>query len=275
MKSFTTRTERLFFKRKQQQKRLKQSASLLSVALSVAPAVATLTTLSPTDAQAAEIASTQNNQALIEQLGQSAVQVAAANDLYASIMVAQALLESGFGSSALSQAPNYNLFGVKEYGGGPAVYMATKEYVNGQWTTMSEPFSKYSSYYESFVGHVGVLASSNYAGAWKSHTNNYQEAAHYLTGRYATAPNYGSQLISLIQTYDLTRFDTGTSYGSTDTTAPTTATSTSASGQTYTVQNGDSLWTVAQKNGLTFQQLLALNGLTQASTIVPGQQLNV
>lgn len=274
MKSFTTRTARQRFKQAQQQKRRKQKTSLLGIALAITPAIAALPMINTQNAQAAEVAQAQNNQGFIEQLGQSAMQVASANDLYASIMVAQALLESGFGSSSLSQAPNYNLFGVKEYGAGPAVYMNTKEYINGQWTTMSEPFAKYSSYYESFVGHVGVLASSSYAGAWKSHTNNYQEAAHYLTGRYATAPNYGNELISLIQTYGLTRFDTGTAATAVQTTTPAT-TSATTMGNSYTVQNGDSLWSVAQKNGVSFEQLLQLNGLTSNSTIVPGQQLTI
>lgn len=35
------------------------------------------------------------------------------NDLYASVMLAQAALESGCGSSSLSLAPHCNLFGVK------------------------------------------------------------------------------------------------------------------------------------------------------------------
>ncbi len=39
--------------------------------------------------------------------------VANSNDMYASVMIAQALLESSYGSSGLASAPNYNLFGVK------------------------------------------------------------------------------------------------------------------------------------------------------------------
>ncbi len=64
-------------------------------------------------------------------------------------MIAQALLESAYGTSGLSSAPNYNLFGVKGSYGGQVVYMATQEYIDGQWVTMNEPFRKYSSYWES------------------------------------------------------------------------------------------------------------------------------
>lgn len=36
------------------------------------------------------------------------------NMIYASVMIAQAILESASGQSQLAQAPNYNLFGIKE-----------------------------------------------------------------------------------------------------------------------------------------------------------------
>ena len=52
--------------------------------------------------------------------------VANSNDMYASVMIAQALLESSYGSSGLASAPNYNLFGVKGSYNGQSVYMPTK-----------------------------------------------------------------------------------------------------------------------------------------------------
>lgn len=50
-----------------------------------------------------------------------------------------------------------------------------------------------------------------YSGAWKSNTKSYKDATAWLTGRYATAPNYGSTLNSIIQSYNLTQYDTGSS----------------------------------------------------------------
>ena len=47
-------------------------------------------------------------------------------------MMAQAIVESGWGASTLSKAPNYNLFGIKGYNG-QSVYMDTWEYLNGKW----------------------------------------------------------------------------------------------------------------------------------------------
>ncbi len=48
-------------------------------------------------------------------------------------MIAQAVVESGWGSSALSQAPYYNLFGIKGSYQGQTVYMDTLEFLNNQW----------------------------------------------------------------------------------------------------------------------------------------------
>ncbi len=50
-------------------------------------------------------------------------------------MIAQAVVESGWGSSALSQAPYHNLFGIKGSYQGQTVYMDTLEFLNNQWVT--------------------------------------------------------------------------------------------------------------------------------------------
>ncbi|GAA2905463.1 glucosaminidase domain-containing protein [Enterococcus pseudoavium] len=284
MNQFKTRTEKYNYLRMQQKKKrlksAKKSIPLLGTAMILSPAVLNL---EPVKAQAAETGQTQNQAAFIEQLGASAMQVSAANDLYASIMVAQALVETGFGSSQLSAAPYYNLFGVKEYSGGPSVTMSTQEYLDGQWVTMNEPFAVYSSYGESFQAHASLLASSYYAGARKSHTYSYQDAAVYLTGRYATDPGYAGKLISLIQAYNLTRFDTpgaGTAVQTTTETDQVQSSQTTtvspqaqASGQSYTVQSGDSIWGIAEKFGISVDQLLADNGWSSDSTIMPGDTI--
>jgi len=287
MNQFKTRIEKYnYIKTQQKEKRLKtakRTVPLLGTAMILSPAVLNMNTVK---ANAAETGQVQNQSAFIEQLGASAMQVSASSDLYASIMVAQALVETGFGTSTLSAAPYYNLFGVKEYSGGPSVTMSTQEYLNGQWVTMNEPFAVYSSYAESFQAHASLLASSYYAGAWKSHTNSYQDAAVYLTGRYATDPSYASKLISLIQSYNLTRFDTpgaGTAVQITDQTQTAadqgvqqttqTTSSAQASGQSYTVQSGDSIWGIAEKFGISVDQLLADNGWSTDSTIMPGDTI--
>ncbi len=43
----------------------------------------------------------------------------------------------------------------------------------------------------------------------------------------------------------------------------------------YTVQSGDSLWTIAQAHGTTWQALQSLNGIVNADLIYPDQQLKL
>lgn len=227
-----------------------------------------------------------SQQAFIDSIGYSASSVADANDLYASVMIAQALLESSYGTSGLAAAPNYNLFGVKGSYGGQTVYMPTSEYLNGEWVTLNEPFRSYPSYAESFQDHANVLKTTmasgdyHYSGVWKSNTTSYADATAALAGRYATDPNYASKLNWLISAYGLTAYDSGN-------TAPTVITESSVTdqsaigqssatiaGQTYTVASGDTLWGISEKFGLSVDQLMASNGIT-AELITVGQVLQI
>ena len=59
----------------------------------------------------------------LNQLIPHAYEIANDNDLYASVMMAQAILESGWGQSGLSLPPYNNLFGIKgNYNGQSAVF---------------------------------------------------------------------------------------------------------------------------------------------------------
>lgn len=289
MKSYQTRSERHHQPKKSSKKPSKKAVvSLMSAGMMLAPAAISFV---PQQVQAAENQyATQDISGFIEQIGWSAQDVAANNDLYASVMIAQAILESGYGSSALSNAPYYNLFGVKGSYNGQSVYMLTQEYLNGQWVEMNEPFRQYNSYWESFQDHANVLRSTSfatgtahYSGVWKSQTTSFYDATNYLTGRYATDPGYAQKLNWLIETYQLTRFDTGTTQSTawsntTSTTTSETTTTTysgsTSSAQSYQVASGDTLWDIANRFGTTVDALMASNGLS-SETIVIGQELIV
>ncbi|MBM7711587.1 glycoside hydrolase family 73 protein [Enterococcus xiangfangensis] len=164
--------------------------------------------------------SAQNTQqAFINQVAPTAKVLASNNNLYASVMIAQAIVESGWGSSTLSKAPNHNLFGIKGEYNGQSVTMKTQEWSEKDgWYYINAKFRKYPSYKESLQDNVTILKRTSfpagnyyYSGAWKSNTKSYKDATAWLTGRYATAPNYGSTLNSVIATYNLTQYDTNSS----------------------------------------------------------------
>src|SRR5699024_2424966 len=86
------------------------------------------------------------NSEFINIIGEYASNIANDNNLYASVMVSHAALESGFGCSSLSSAPNYNLFGIKGSYNGQSVTMKKWENINGKNVTVNAKFKKYPSY---------------------------------------------------------------------------------------------------------------------------------
>ncbi len=208
----------------------------------------------------------------------AAQNVARGKDIYTSVMIAQAALESGWGTSALSKAPNHNLFGVKGSYNGQSVNMQTLEDSGGQnYYSIQANFRKYPSYQESLEDYADKIVNGIsgaplfYSGAWKSKTNSYQDATAYLTGRYATDTAYASKLNRIIEQFGLTKYDTETAVNMAEEIASNETATTS--GNSYTVVSGDSLYAIARKTGTSIQDLLSLNGLNLNSIIHPGQVL--
>ena len=157
----------------------------------------------------------------ISLVGESARTIAAENDLYASVMIAQAILESASGNSQLAQAPNNNLFGIKGTYKGNSVALATREDDgSGSTYTITADFRQYDTVDESLSDYADLLSNSMgdfYAGARKSNTDTFVDACDFLVGRYATDIFYSEKLQDLIETYDLTRFDVPLTYELTET----------------------------------------------------------
>jgi len=150
----------------------------------------------------------------IQAISGFAERLASKYDLYASVMIAQAILESGAGSSRLSEAPFYNLFGIKGDYKGRSIVMETQEDDGeGHFYIIEALFRHYPSYEESLEDYArllkkGLVGNSDfYKGAWKNETNNYQEATAFLTGKYATDIQYAEKLNQLIAVYQLTNHD--------------------------------------------------------------------
>ncbi|MFD1472238.1 glucosaminidase domain-containing protein [Companilactobacillus mishanensis] len=172
------------------------------------------------DGSVTQAATNSQQDNFIAMAGPMAQKAAGEYNLYASVMMAQAILESGWGQSDLATDAN-NLFGIKGDYNGAYVSMPTSEWSADQgWYQIYANFRKYPSFYESFLDNGDKLRNglqwntSYYSGTWKENTSSYKDATAWLQGRYATAPNYASSLNNIIAQYNLTRFDTDT--GSTD-----------------------------------------------------------
>lgn len=142
----------------------------------------------------------------IDSISEYAVMEHKRTDILPSIVIAQAILESSWGSSQLTLDAN-NLFGVKGEYQGEFVNVETKEYVNDTWITIYAHFKKYPSLHESLMDHTDLLSSKHYKDVKKA--RNYKQAAKALQKQnYATDPDYAKKLIEIIEIYKLYQYDT-------------------------------------------------------------------
>jgi Mannosyl-glycoprotein endo-beta-N-acetylglucosaminidase/CHAP domain len=133
----------------------------------------------------------------------------------ASVTIAQAILESGWGRSHIGGANNY--FGIKAQGPtsfGPiaigTVTVPTREVINGRSITVNGRFRKYRSMDDSMRDHGRFLRdNSRYkpAFAHSRDPNAFAQAIH--RAGYATDPKYSALLIGLMKQWNLYQFDRG------------------------------------------------------------------
>lgn len=148
----------------------------------------------------------------ISQIGETARQIGQESDLYASVMIAQAILESSSGTSGLAAPPHHNLFGIKgQYAGQSATMSTWEDDGSGNAYTINAAFRSYPNYAAAMYDYASLIRQPLYAGAWRSNTSSYQDATAALTGLYATDTSYNAKLNSLIQQYNLTQYDTAVS----------------------------------------------------------------
>lgn len=147
----------------------------------------------------------------INSIAEDAIQSGRDYGLYPSITIAQAVLETGSGKSALSKEPYNNIFGIKGSYKGQSVRMRTGEHnKSGEKYYIHANFRKYPGFEESLRDHDRLLRfglNGYYSCAWRENSSSPEEAAKCLQGKYATDTNYASKLINIIRTYNLRRFD--------------------------------------------------------------------
>ena len=152
---------------------------------------------------------TKSQQAFINQIAPGALAAQQRFGVPASVTIAQAIDESGWGTSQLA-ASDYNLFGIKGSGPAGSVTFPTQEFENGQWVTIDAQFRVYHNVSESISDHAELLATSGYYTRAMADRAVPDAFANDLTGVYATDPEYGANLIALMRLYNLYRFDSAT-----------------------------------------------------------------
>jgi len=160
----------------------------------------------------------------IEKYKQAAVNQELTHKIPASITLAQGLLESGAGKSALAVQAN-NHFGIKCHS------TWTGDTFTQDDDAANECFRKYASAEESYEDHALFLMKARYQQLFQLDITDYKGWARGLKEcGYATDANYAPKLIKLIEDYDLVSITEAAKYSKeSKTTAATVAAAEKAS----------------------------------------------
>ncbi len=182
------------------------------------------------------------------------------HNIPASITLAQGILESGSGKGRLAVQAN-NHFGIKCHN-----WKGAKIYHDDD--KRQECFRKYSNSSDSFRDHSEFLANrKRYANLFKLRKDDYKAWAKGLRkAGYATDKKYPQKLISLIERYELYKYDKevlGKRYRKVKT-----------ENITHKVIRGDTLYSISKRYNVTVKKLQDINGL-EGTALQIGQVLQL
>ena len=194
--------------------------------------------------------------------------------LYPSTVLAMAALESGYNLNAET------LFGIK----GEGQILDTTEYIGGQYVNVKDSFKLYPSISASVQGLYDLMQIERYHPAcecveWEEECRQIQKCG------YATDPNYSDKLISIVNSYQLTMFNSlDKMLVNEEETPENTVQNESEEITEYTVQSGDNLWNIVKdfynlSDNSTIatkvDEIAAYNNIENPSIIYAGQILKM
>ena len=147
-------------------------------------------------------ASIMNREDFFAEFAPLAQEVGKKYDLYPSVILAQAAVESNFGESDLSKHYN-NYFGIK----GKGVVLPTMEMEGEEEKMVQDGFRTYGSVRESFYDYGKLVAKApRYEAVRTAESAEAYARALYPAG-YSTNPRYGDILIRTMEAYNLKVYD--------------------------------------------------------------------
>lgn len=228
--------------------------------------------------------------------------------LFSSVVIAQAICESGWGQSKIMMKANA-IFGIKATSSWKGkVYNAnTQECYDGStYTNITACFRAYNSLAESIADYFDlILGLSSYKGAINT-SSPLECITSIKNGGYATSPTYINTIMSIINSNNLTKYDNvensvdnsksieelarevmAGKYGNGEERKQklgnlyneVQAKVNSIYGQNvtneiiYIVKSGDTLSTIAQKYNTTYQKIAKDNNISNPNLIYPNQKL--
>ena len=128
------------------------------------------------------------------------------NPIFSSVAIAQAILETGWGKSSLMMKANA-IYGIKATSNwnGKVYNSKTNEVYDGKVYNIVSCFRAYNSLEESIADYFNLICT-NYRKALV--TNSPLECIQAIkNGGYATDPQYVNKIMSIINNWNLTKFD--------------------------------------------------------------------
>lgn len=199
--------------------------------------------------------------------------------LFPSTVLAMAALESGYNLNATT------LFGIK----GEGTVLDTTEYINGEFVDIKDSFKCYPSISASVQGLYDLVQWEHYDRA-TSATDYVEECKMIQACGYATDPNYSDKLISIVNSYQLTMFNSldkmSADINNSEEKSEGIVDDINNSEEIteYTVQSGDNLWNIVKdfynlsENtaiAIKVDEIAAYNNIENPSIIYAGQILKM
>lgn len=134
------------------------------------------------------------------------------NPLFSSVIIAQACHETGFGKSTLMMKANAP-FGIKAFESwkGKTYSSKTKEFYDNNPVTIDSKFRAYDTMEQGVNDYLDLITKSErYRKALVANTPKACIDA-IVKGGYATDPNYIAEIVTIINIYNLTKYDTDNS----------------------------------------------------------------
>ena len=191
------------------------------------------------------------------------------NPLFSSVVIAQAICESGWGQSQIMMKANA-IFGIKAFSDwkGKVYNAKTQECYDGSnYTDIQACFRAYNSLEESISDYFDLITKTErYRKACVS--NSPLECITAIkNGGYATSPTYINTIMSIINSNDLTKYDVVEDVEN--------SVDNSKNYIEYIVKSGDTLSAIANKYNTTYQKIAQDNNISNPNLIYPNQKLKI
>ena len=146
----------------------------------------------------------------IENLAPTAQKMSKNYGVPASILLSQAAYESNYGSSLLS-VKYHNIYSLPARAGQEHIYLKDNLYSKGKWQYQKVDFAVFRDWSSSMSSYLEELRQGRWGESTYKEvagTTSYKVAAEKLQAAgFNSDPDYAKHLISIIETYNLVKYD--------------------------------------------------------------------